>query len=351
MNALLIGFGNVGRKLCKILADRSPYPGLANLEVSVVAITTRSLGALRNPSGIDLFGAVAAFEQRGGFTPDHRDFAQLDTLTAIRTVDCDVVVELSPLNVATKGEPARSHVREALRCGRHVVTANKGPLAWSYGELTSVARAEGRELLYEATVMDGAPVFNLARHCLRGNTILRIDGVLNSTTNVVICEMERGAGLEEAVKRARKLGVVEADPTHDLEGWDAAVKIAVLANALMGGTLLPEDVERESVTTAMRERIAWARAGGRRVKMVCELWRENAVLRGRVAARELSPEEPFAGVEGTTSAVRFSTDVLGTLVITEEAPDLASTAYGVLSDLFALVERRGRERHLRGTAV
>jgi homoserine dehydrogenase len=342
MNALLIGFGNVARRLCEILADRSSYPGLANLEVSVVAITTRSHGALYNPSGINLAGALAVFERRGGFTADLPDFARLDAGTAIRTIDCDVVVELTPLNVAAKGEPAISHVRAALRRGRHVVTANKGPLAWGYAELTAAAHAGGCELLHEATVMDGAPVFNLARHCLCGNTILRIDGVLNSTTNVVLGEMERGAGLEEAVDSARKLGVVEADPAHDLDGWDAAVKIAVLANALMGGTLRPEEVERESVTTAIRERIARARAVGRRVKMVCEVWREGAALRGRVAARELSREDPFGRVEGTTSVIRFSTDVLGTLMITEEAPDLATTAYGVLGDLLALVEPRAR---------
>ena len=336
MRALLVGFGRVGRKLAEILPDVQSHPGLAGLDVSVVAITTGSHGALANDSGLDLPAALAALRNRGAFTAAHPDFAFLDTPSAIRSVDCDVVVELSPLSVAGRGEPAISHVRTALLRGRHVITANKGPLAWAYGELTALARETARALLHEATVMDGAPVFNLARRCLRGNTILRIDGVLNSTTNVVLCEMERGAPLDAAVAAAQRLGVAETDPSDDLEGWDAAVKVAALANSLMGATLLPDQVERESVRSVTRERIDHARANGCRIKMVCELFREDGAVRGRVVARELPSADPCARVEGTASLIRLSTDLLGTLVIAEEAPDPATTAYGVISDLFAL---------------
>jgi homoserine dehydrogenase len=336
VRALLVGFGKVGRKLAEILADPASHPGMAGLDVSVVAITTGSHGALADPAGLDLEGALAGFRERGAFTSAHPGFADLETAAAIRTVECDVVVELSPLAVAGTGEPAISHVRAALLRGRHVVTANKGPIAWAYAELAGLARERGRALLHEATVMDGAPVFNMARSCLRGNVILRIDGVLNSTTNVVLCEMERGAGLADAVGAAQRLGVAEADPADDLEGWDAAVKLAALANALMGGTLLPEQVERESVASVTPARIERARADGCRIKMVCELFREGGALRGRVVARALPAGDPLARVDGTASVVRFSTDVLGTLVIAEEAPDLATTAYGVISDLFTL---------------
>ena len=336
MRALLVGFGSVGRKLAEILSDVPSHPGLAGLDVSVVAITTGSHGALANASGLDLAAALAATRDLGAFTAAHPDFAVLDAPAAIRSVECDVVVELSPLSVAGRGEPAISHVRTALLRGRHVITANKGPLAWAYGELTALATEAGRALLHEATVMDGAPVFNLARRCLRGNTILRIDGVFNSTTNVVLCEMERGARLDAAVAAAQRLGVAEADPSDDLEGWDAAVKLAALANALMGGTLLPDQVERESVRSVTRERMDHARADGCRVKMVCELFREGGMVRGTVSARDLPDTDPFARVEGTASLVRFSTDLLGTLLIAEEAPDVATTAYGVISDLFAL---------------
>ncbi len=338
MKALLAGFGKVGQRLAAILSEIPSRPGLAGLDVSVVAITTGSHGALANASGLDLALALAEMRTRGRFTREHPDFAQIDTRAAIRTTEFDVLVELSPLAVAGRGEPATSHIRESLQRGRHVVTANKGPLAWAYGELTALARENGCALLHESMVMDGAPVFNLARRCLRGNAILRIAGVLNSTTNVVLCEMERGAAFADALAAAQRLGVAEADPSDDLEGWDAAVKVAVLANALMCGDLVPERVERESVASVSHDRIARARSNGRRVKVVCEAFREGGSVRGRVVVRELPVTDPFAGIEGTTSIVRISTDILGTLVIAEEAPDLATTAYGVISDLFSVAE-------------
>jgi len=335
---LLAGFGNVARTLARILADRRAYPGLAGLDVSVVGITTASRGALVNPAGIELARALDEIRSRGRFTEEHPDHADVDTLTAIGTLAFDVLVELTPLSVRTRGEPAISHVRLALERGRDVVSANKGPLAWAYGELTALAREKGSALLHEATVMDGAPVFGLARRCLRGNTILRIEGVLNSTTNVVLCEMEKGRSLEEAVAAARSLGVAEADPANDLDGWDAAVKIAVLANALMGAELTPELVGRESVTSVGRARIALAASRGRRIKMVSEISREGAGVHGSVTVREVELSDPFARVEGTASVVRLSTDILGALVIAQEAPDLAATAYGVIADLFELQE-------------
>ncbi len=342
MRALVAGFGRVGQTLASILADRSSRPGLSALDVTVVAITTGSHGALANASGVDLADAAAEIRTHGRFTAAHPDFAPLETLPAIRSLDFDVLVELSPLAVGRRGEPAISHVREALRRRKHVVTANKGPLAWEYGELTALARRSDAALLHEATVMDGAPIFSLARRCLRGNTILSIEGVLNSTTNVVLCEMERGVPLAAAVAAAQRLGVAEADPDDDLEGWDAAVKVAVLANALMGGPLTPEQVERESVRSVTLERIVRARERGRRIKMVCEVSRDGAAVRGRVAARDLPLTDAFATVEGTASMVRFATDVMGTLVIAEEAPDLATTAYGVISDLFAVADGEWR---------
>ena len=336
MRLLLAGFGNVGRELAGILARRGAYPGLAGLDVAVVGITTGSHGALADSRGIDLASALACFREHGRFTPGRPDFAALDTAGAVAGLDYDVLVELSPLSVAGRGEPAIAHVRGALERGRHVVSANKGPLAWAYRELTSLAEERGCALLYEATVMDGAPVFSLARHGLRGNTIERIEGVLNSTTNVMLGEMERGASVAEAVAAAQRAGVAEADPAADIEGWDAAAKVAVLANALMGAELTPDQVERESVAAVTVTRLAAAGSRGCRIKMVCEAFRDGGTVRGRVRAREVRRDDPLALVEGTGSLIRFVTDILGAFTVAEERPDLATTAYGVIADLFAV---------------
>ncbi|HEV7515063.1 MAG TPA: homoserine dehydrogenase, partial [Thermoanaerobaculia bacterium] len=300
-------------------------------------------GALVHPGGIDLASALAEVRNHGGFT-EHPDFSRITSPEAARTLGYDVLVEMTPLDLPGRGRDAIAHVRAALERGRHAISANKGPLAWGYRDLRDLARAKGCAFLHEAAVMDGAPVFNLARHCLRGNVIQRLEGILNSTTNFVLDAMEAGGSLEDAVARAQEIGVAEADPMNDLEGWDAAVKIAALANVLLDANLTPEEVERESLLAIGPDRLRAARQRGCRIKMVCEVFRpENPTadpsvgpIAGRVRAREVPLDDPFAFVAGTGSILRLTTDLLGKLVLTEEGPDLTTTAYGVLCDLLSL---------------
>jgi len=336
VRALLLGFGNVGRAAADILVRRDQYPGLADLDVAVVGIVTGGHGALLNRRGIDLRRALADWRGQGRFSPRHPDYVATSALDAVRTVDYDVLVEMTPLTRQARGEPAISHVREALRRGRHAVTANKGPLAWAFSELAKRAARRRVHLLYEATVMDGVPVFNLARHGLRGATVARLEGILNSTTNAILCALERGGTFADALARAQREGYAEADPSDDLEGWDGAVKLAALANVLMGVALPPEAITREGIVGLDPSRVTSARARGARLKLVCEAWREGRGVRGRVALREIPLADPFALVEDTSSILRLVTDLAGTVEITEQRPDIGVTAYGVISDLLAV---------------
>ncbi|MEA2602506.1 MAG: homoserine dehydrogenase [Acidobacteriota bacterium] len=341
LRLLLLGFGNVGRRLAEILADRASYPGLAGLDVSVVGITTGSRGAAVNPAGLDLGRALAEISERGRFGDGYRNAATLTSEEALRVLDYDVAVELTPLDIRGRGAAAIAHVRTAMERGRHAITCNKGPLAWGWRPLRDLARERGVCFLYETTVLDGVPVFNLAQGSLRGNTILKIEGILNSTTNFVLCEMERGLSLSAAVAGAQRLGVAETDPADDLDGWDAAVKVSALANVLFDAELSPEAVERQSLASIRIEHVEDALAREHRLKMVCEAFREGEQVIGRVRLREIPLTDPFALVEGTGSILRLTTDILGCLVLTEEDPDLSSTAYGVISDLFRLQDETG----------
>ena len=337
LRLLLVGFGNVGRTLAAILLERERYPGLAGLEVSVVGITTGSHGSLVAPGGVDLAAALAA--HAAGSLAAAGGAPGPGSLAAAATLDYDVLVELTPLAVAARGEPAIAHVRAALARGRHAVTANKGPVAWAYRELADLAAANRCAFLHEATVMDGAPVFNLIRRCLAGNLIVRLDGVLNSTTNTVLGLVERGATLTEGVAEAQRLGIAEADPSLDLDGWDAAVKLAALANAAMGAELVPEAVARQGLREVDP---AWVRAAagrGARVKMVAAVERGGGGVAAGVAARELPASHPFARTDGPGSVLRIATDLMGTVLVAEEAPDLRTTAYGVIADLLEIAER------------
>jgi len=339
LRALLLGFGNVGRAVAEVLARPERYLGLAGLDVAVIGVVTGSHGALVSPRGLDLSRALDEWRGHGRFTPGHPDHARTTALDAVRALDYDVMVELTPLARRARGEPAIAHVRGALERGRHAITANKGPLAWAFRELRDLADAREVAFLYETTVMDGVPVFNLARHGLRGATLTRVEGILNSTTNVVLGTLEAGGTMADAITRAQREGFAEADPADDLEGWDSAVKLAALASVLLEAPLEPEAVEREGLIGLDHARPAAVRARGARLKLVCEAWRDGAGVRGRVALREVPGDDPFALVEGTSSILRLVTDLAGAIVVTEEHPDIRVTAYGVVSDLLAVAAR------------
>ena len=341
LRVLFVGFGNVGRTAGEILRDPKNYPGVADLDLATVGLITRTRGCLANPSGVDLPRALEELKTRGRFAPDHPDRTDLDGLTAARTLDYHVLVEISPLNVAARGEPAISHVRAALSRGRHAVTANKGPVSWAHGELCALAEEKGAAFLKETTVMDGVPVFNLAERCMQGCRVLEIEGILNSTSNWVLAGLEEGLSLEAAVRVAQEAGIAEADPSHDLEGWDGAVKVSALANGLMGGELTPDQVERVGMSHLTPETVASARTRGRRFKMLCRAWRdEEGVLKGRSALEELPLDHFYASVSGAGAALTLRTDLLHTIRVVEEGgTSLVPTAYGVLSDLLALRDR------------
>lgn len=337
MKALFIGFGNVGQKVAEILfVERDEHPNVQGLDLSIVGIVTNSRGSLVNHNGVDVAKALQEIRDVGRFSWTNFELTNIKGVDAVRQLDYDVLVELSTLSIAERGEPALSHVREALKRGKNVVTANKGPVAFAYQELISLAHQKGVKFLHESTVMDGTPVFNLAKYGLKGCTITAVSGVLNSTTNFVLSQMEKGESLEEAVKVAQKEGFAEADPRHDLEGWDASAKIAVLANALMGASLTPLDVERQGITHISVADAQQAVNSGQQLKLICKAWKDGAKVRAKVSVETIDRGHPFAPIRESGSILMIETDLLAPFVIAETDPTLSDTAYGVINDLMSL---------------
>ena len=339
LRALFIGFGNVGQKIAEILfVEREKHPNLQPLNLSVIGIVTKSRGSLVNNKGVDAAKALHEIRDLRRFSWTNFELTNLNALDAVKQLEYDVLVELSVLSIAERGEPALSYVREALKRGRHVVTANKAPAAFAYHELHSLAVKQGVQFLHESTVMDGTPVFNLVRNGLKGCQIKSVSGVLNSTTNFVLSRMEQGESLEEAVKIAQKEGFAEADPRHDLEGWDAAAKIAVLANTLMGASLTPLEVERQGITHVTVADAQQANKEGRQLKLICKAWRDEERIRARVALEKIERGHPFAPIRESGSILMIETDLLAPFMIAETDPTLSDTAYGVINDLMSLPE-------------
>jgi homoserine dehydrogenase len=188
--------------------------------------------------------------------------------------------------------------------------------------------------------MDGAPVLVLGREALLATTVLRFRGVLNSTTNYILNALENGVSFDEAVNQTQKLGLSEADPTNDLEGWDSTVKTVVLANVLMGADLRPPDVDRTGIADLTAADVQAALNAGERIKLVCEAVRDGESVRASVRPTSLPLSDPLSQINGTGSAVTIETDTLRQLTIIEGDPDPTTTAYGMLVDMINIA--RGR---------
>jgi homoserine dehydrogenase len=191
-------------------------------------------------------------------------------------------------------------------------------------------------LLFESTVMDGAPVFSLARCGLKGCQILGFRGILNSTTNVVLTRMEAGESMGGAVAEAQQAGFAEADPAHDLQGWDSAAKTAVLANALMGASLTPFQVKRQGIEAVTRRDLEVLRGQGKRLKLICEASFVGGEISACVGPQAVGEESLLARCKGTGGLLEIQTDLMGPLVIVQQNPSLRDTAYGVLNDLLTI---------------
>jgi len=327
----LLGFGNVGQALARLLLEkqdelRSRY----DITFTVTGIATGRHGAALNPSGIDLGRALELVRSDHSLS-SLSDSVVNDMLDFIAASRADVLFETIPVNYIT-GQPALDYLRAALKSGMHAITANKGPLVHAYRELTELARIKERKFYFESAVMDGAPIFSLFRQTLPVAKLRAFCGVLNSTTNLILTRMETGEDFSRAVAYAQSIGIAETDPSGDIDGWDAAVKVAALVTVLMGIPLKPIEVDRQGIRSITSAEIESARCEGKRWKLICSARREMEGVFARVAPEMVGSDSLFYGVNGTSSIVQFETDVLSSFSIIETDPGPRTTAYGLLAD-------------------
>lgn len=330
---VLLGFGNVGKAFAKLLQEKhdllsSKYA----LDLVVSGIATGSHGIAFDPVGIDLSLAEKMLEEAGDISPLSK-LKDLNTVEKfIDAVKGDVLIEISPVNYQN-GEPALSYIRQSLEQGMHVVTANKGPVVFSQQELERLAQKKGKKFLFESTVMDGAPVFSMIREGLPGANIQSISGILNSTTNLILDRMQSGESFKDAISFAQSIGIAESDPSGDVEGWDAAIKLCILVNLMMGASLRPQDIERTGIENITPDMIQKAQDQNKRWKLLCQASKLGNKIKAEVSPQLISQESPFYYVDGTSSVVQINSDVLGELTLVEKDPGPHTTAYGLLADV------------------
>ena len=332
-NLCFLGFGNVNRALARLLEDRAQeLRETHGITWKITGVASRRLGWIAKAEGIDQSALSTLNPGSGpeilgrGSSASHKNVREW--LAAARA---DVLFEATSLNVQD-GQPAVDHIRAALEHGAHAITANKGPIVHAYRELRELARARGKRFLFESTVMDGVPIFSFFDQ-LPAIHLQGFHGVLNSTTNVILGEMENGLSFDAALKKAQDLGVAETDATHDIDGWDAAVKTAALITVLMDVPVRLEEIAREGIRDLTSEAARNARRDGWPFKLVCRAQRVGRGVRASVAPEKVLSSTPMGKTSGTSSYVYFETDLFPGLAITEENPGVYATAYGMLADL------------------
>jgi homoserine dehydrogenase len=344
---VLVGFGNVGRRFARLVNELGPVLKREHdVESRIVGVCTGTHGQIFSRSGLDAVTLAEKIESgrtigRTGSTMAFLREVLKQSAAAARERRL-VFLETTTLDVES-GQPAIAHVRTALRGGAHVVTSNKGPAAFAYRMLGATARRARRCFLFESAVMDGVPLFNLAKAALPGAVVTGFRGVVNSTTQYMLTAMEQGDTFEQALRTMQRAGIAEADPRLDVDGWDAAAKTAILANVLLDGRLTPRTVERQGLDAATGERARAARAVGRRLKLVASAERTSRGVHGSVQLIELPETDLLGGLENQQNALVLKTDILGEIAIVQRGSGLTQTAYGLVADLVAI------EREVRRT--
>ena len=329
----IIGFGTVGQGLCEILLDKKEYlKKKYGFKYDIVAIADFAYGNVYNPEGLKINNFLEKAKNKEKFDKDLKGW---DTFKLIKKCNADIVCELTYTDL-NDGGPAVEHVKTALKAGRHVVTSNKGPAALYYPEMKKLADENKVKFLIEGTVVAGTPVINLSEGPLAGCEISMIRGILNGTTNYILSEMEKGIEYTDVLKTAQELGYAEADPTGDVEGYDARGKVTILANVVMGTALNINDVSCKGITQITSDDIKKAADEGKRWKLIGCVEKDGDKVTGSVAPEMVDISHPLAGVMGATNALTFTTDLLGDVTIVGPGAGRTETGYSILTDIIAI---------------
>lgn len=340
-NLALIGFGNVARALARLLIRKQDLlKSKYDVTFSFTGISTGRHGHAVNPNGLDIEKALELVESGKDIFP-LSSLEVKNSLDVIKHSQANVMFENSPVNTQT-GQPALDHIRTALELGMHAITANKGPVVHGYRELTALAAEKGKMFRFESTVLGGAPVFSVMRDAFPLAELTSFKGIFNATTNVILSRMESGESYDEALKYAQKIGLAETDPTNDVDGWDAAIKVAALVTVLWDTPLTPQQVNPTGIRGITSEMIAKASMEGKRYKLVCSAEKVDGNVRASVSPQLVDGASPLYGMMNSSTGVTFRTDViLDYSIVLSEKPGMTGgpveTAYGLFADFASIV--------------
>lgn len=331
-----IGFGTVSQGLARhLLSKRERLKSRYGFECETVAISDVQKGSVLDERGLDLEKLLEVVKRTGKIDSYSRGIRGLSSIETIVEASADIVVEATWTNLQT-GEPGLTHIKTALQKGCHVVTTNKGPIATAYRELRSLAESRGVHLRFEGTVLSGTPAINLGFEALAGAEMRSIRGILNGTTNFILTQMQAGKNYEDALRDAQALGYAEADPSADVDGWDAAAKIVILSNVLMDSDIKVDAVQRVGIRSVRPDHLAKSRREGRKIKLIGAAVRNDEMVEAKVALEALPIDDVLAGVDGVLNAITFDIDTQPAVTIIGPGAGGDSAGFALLSDMLAI---------------
>lgn len=341
-NLALIGFGNVARSLARLLIRKQDLlKSKYDVTFFFTGISTGRHGFAVNPQGLDIQKALELVENEKSIS-ELSVLPVNDSLAVIKHSSANVMFENSPVNTQT-GQPALDHIRAALNLGMHAITANKGPVVHGYRELTALAASKGKTFRFESAVLGGAPVFSVMRETFPLAELESFNGIFNATTNVILSRMENGETYEQALKYAQSIGLAETDPTNDVDGWDASIKVAALVTVLWDTPMTPQQVNPTGIRGITSEMIAKAKKEGKRYKLVCSAEKVNGKINVSVSPQLVDSSSSLYGMMNSSTGVTFRNDVIiDYSIVLSEKPGMTGgpveTAYGLFADFVNIVK-------------
>ena len=332
-----IGYGTVAQGLTEILLEKKDIlKEKYDFDYKVVAISDIVKGSVYDKNGLDMTKILKLLKNGKKINDYPSGVKSLDSISTIKDTNANTIIEVTYTDVKT-GEPALTHIKAAIEAGKNIVSSNKGPVVKQISDLLKKSKSKNVFYGFEGVVLSGTPVINLAKYCLAGNEIKGFKGILNGTTNFILTKMEEGMTYTDALKKAQELGYAEADPTGDVEGFDALGKVVILTNVILGKKITWQDVKRKGISEITVEAVKNAKDEGRRWKLVgsAEIKSDGSVD-AKVLPVKLPLNDPLAGVGGATNALTFFTDELGPVTIVGPGAGRRETGFALLIDLLEI---------------
>jgi homoserine dehydrogenase len=340
MKLALIGLGTVNRGLLELLLEKKDILLKEyNFNPLITAISDPVVGSIFSEKGLNIEEILSLLQKENNIGNYSDGVKGWDSEKTIKEANADTIVEATPTDLET-GEPGLSLLRTALSNKKNIVTTNKGPIVLAYRELRDLAEKNEVIFRFEGTVLSGTPVISFVESNFKGIEIKEVRGIMNGTANYILTKMEIGLSYEEALKRAQEKGIAEEQPEADIKGWDAAAKIVIVANVLMGGNLKFKDVSIKGIDTVRENDIIKALQERKHWKLIATAKKTEGKIIASVAPEILSDQDPLSKITGSINAINFTTDILGNIMVSGPGAGKRETGYALLSDLLYINESR-----------